>query len=139
MLPLWQQRFQWAPHKFAMSKAAPPAASYPEIVRYTAHLYSSLVVPACDLESHALDLEGIANAKVPEADVLHAVATHTGTTFAELGDVNGAARRGHPGRHPAVAEQREVEHRPGGVQLAPGEGDQKDGGQPERAKDDGVV
>lgn len=54
--------------------------------------------------SHALDLEGIANAKVPEADVLHAVATHTGPTFAELGDVNGAARRGHPGRHPAVAK-----------------------------------
>jgi len=35
----------------------------------------------------AVDLEGIANAKVPEADVLHAVETHPGATFAELGEV----------------------------------------------------
>ena len=35
----------------------------------------------------AVDIEGTANAKVPEADVLHAVETHPGATFAELGEI----------------------------------------------------
>ena len=40
----------------------------------------------------AVDLEGVANAKVPEADVLHAVETHRGATFAELGEVIGVSK-----------------------------------------------
>jgi hypothetical protein len=35
--------------------------------------------------------------------------------------------RGHADRHPAAAEEREVEHRPPPCRSRPGEGDRQDG------------